>query len=59
MVEGKHMPGRSDIDVLIVGGAVPKRAEIWTKILEIGDPFAPFEFHLAAPEEFEGCMLGF
>jgi len=58
VVEGRHLRGRSDIDVLIIGEKVPKtmrgKAEIWVEILRrLGDPFALFEFHLVTPNEFE------
>ncbi len=56
VVEGKHTPA-SDIDILIVSKNVPKRledrAKISGEILKRIDVFAPFEFHVVTPKEFE------
>ena len=56
-LEGDWVAGSSDIDVSIVGN-IPKTvsgmSKVKTKIFEeIGDFFAPFEFHFATPQEFE------
>jgi len=55
---GEAIPGKSDIDILIVSTKIPKRAseqaKIRVKILEeIGDLAAPFEIHLATPQLYQ------
>ncbi len=55
---GEAIPGKSDIDILIVSPNTPRRASeqarIRAKILQaIGDPAAPFEIHLATPQLYK------
>ena len=57
VVEGRYIPGKSDIDVLIVSNEIPKTVSDLVKLkLEIlGDLgyFSPFEVHFADGEMFE------
>jgi len=58
VVKGQAIPGKSDVDILIVSRRIPRKAkrqaELRARILkEIGDPLAPFEIHLATPRLFE------
>jgi len=57
VVEGKYIPGKSDIDVLIVSNKIPKTVSDLVKLkLEIlGDLgyFSPFEVHFADEKIFK------
>ncbi len=58
VVKGEWVPGRSDIDILIISDRVPKRvrerSEIVSEFLRsIGDLCAPFEVHFADKPLFE------
>ncbi len=57
VVEGKYVPGKSDIDVLIVSSRIPKTAselvELKLKILGDLGFLSPFEIHFADGETFE------
>jgi len=57
VIEGKYIPGKSDIDVLIVSNKIPKTVSELVKLkLEIlGDLgyFNPFEVHFADREIFK------
>lgn len=61
VVNQEHRVG-SDIDVLIISSHIPEglfaQAEIKVKIKSLF-PEAPFEFHLATPEEYEGWYKKF
>ncbi len=57
VVEGRYIPGKSDIDVLIVSKKMPRtaseQAKIRVEILKDVGFFSPFEIHLADEEVFE------
>jgi len=58
VVRGEAIPGKSDIDVLIISRKAPtsprEQAELRTKIFsELGDLLAPFEIHIVTPEIYE------
>ena len=63
-VRGEWVPGRSDIDVLIISDRVPEsihdRSEIVSEFLRsIGDLCAPFEVHFANQQLFENWYSRF
>ncbi len=56
--KGEAIPGKSDIDVLLVSRKAPmsprEQAELRVKILaELGDLLAPFEIHIVTPEIYD------
>ena len=57
VVEGNYVPGKSDIDVLVVVEKAPKTAselvELRLKVLEGIDFFSPFEVHVVDEKRFE------
>ncbi len=62
-VRGDAIPGKSDIDILIVSEKAPttpkQQAELRTKILKsIGDLSAPFEIHVITPEVYRRWYSG-
>jgi len=64
VVRGNFIPGKSDIDILVVSPNVPRQIHERSKIVArylktIGDNFAPFEIHFATPEEFKGWYQKF
>jgi len=55
---GEAIPGKSDIDVLVVSKKAPvsprRQAELRVEILAgLGDLLAPFEIHIVTPEIYE------
>jgi len=63
-LEGKAIPGKSDIDLLVVSREVPGGAreqsllkvKVWNRI---GDPWVPLEIHFASEAVFEGWYKRF
>ncbi len=63
-VEGKAVPGKSDIDLLVVSRRVPEgareqsllRVKVWNRV---GDPWVPLEIHFASKAVFEGWYKRF
>ncbi len=58
MVEGKAIPGASDIDVLVVSKRVPRTVTEQSRLrskflLAINDLSAPFEIHFMDPTQFK------
>ncbi len=63
-VEGRAIPGKSDIDLLVVSHKVPEgareqsllRVKVWNRI---GDPWVPLEIHFASQAVLEGWYKRF
>ncbi len=57
VAEGRYIPGKSDIDVLVVVEKAPKTVselvELKLKVLEGIDLFSPFEIHVVDSKGFE------
>jgi predicted nucleotidyltransferase len=62
IIKGKFR-SNSDIDILIISKNLPQsqkeRSKIRTKIKSSINPFAPFQIHLATPEEYESWYKNF
>lgn len=56
IIEGKAIPGKSDLDILIISDNIPKLASEQTKLslkLKSGFEGAPIEIHFTTPKIFE------
>jgi len=64
VVRGEALPGRSDIDILVISDAVSLSAS-WQSgirtdmLLELGDFFSPFEIHFATRELYDSWYSRF